>query len=563
VHIPSALSIGAIFASIAVGPGIVQAKDHFLTIGGGYGPTGNQASIENNVLFFQRLLAAERPDQPAHDLFFADGDDPGRDVEVLDVDVKKQCPPARRMMTELCGGGDEIGIVYRNHQVKEIAGATDRNAIRRRFRELGRELKPGDRLFIYMTGHGGSGDSAIGEADYDYSFDADTQQWIAKSEDHNGESEEDAYDTEFLLWDNESVSASEFNQWLDRLHEEVSVVLVMVQCYSGGFAHAIFRQNDAELGLSPANRCGFFAQVHDRPAAGCTSEAREASYQEYSTFFWAALGGKARTGESLERPDYDGDGRTSLAEAHAYTVIESETLDIPNCTSDQLLRRYSRLGARRDGAGADSGPSTPISRFFEKAISASDASQSEWIEPDGPIAKIAAIGRSDQRAIIDGLAEKLQLNNMTSVEEVRSALVDAEAELSDATSKISSADMAVNQTLTKLREDIHELWPEIGQTFTPTMGELTAERADEFVATVEALPAYEALGAARRLKQKAHDQLGEAQQAEARLRRLLWTIESVVLAANLKHAAPAPVVDQYNELLALEQQGLALESGGD
>src|SRR5690606_7292345 len=111
--------------------------------------------------------------------------------------------------------------------------------------------------------------------------------------------------------------------------------------------------------------------VHDRPAAGCTSEAREASYQEYSTFFWAALGGKTRTGESIERPDYDGDGCTSLAEAHAYTVIESDTLDIPNCTSDQLLRRYSRLGARRDGQEGDSKPSTPISRFFGKALAAS------------------------------------------------------------------------------------------------------------------------------------------------------------------------------------------------
>jgi len=32
----------------------VSAKDYLLTIGGGYEPAGNQASIEANVLFFQR-----------------------------------------------------------------------------------------------------------------------------------------------------------------------------------------------------------------------------------------------------------------------------------------------------------------------------------------------------------------------------------------------------------------------------------------------------------------------------------------------------------------------------
>ena len=34
----------------------VSAEDHLLTIGGGYSPSGNQASLERNVLFFQRLL---------------------------------------------------------------------------------------------------------------------------------------------------------------------------------------------------------------------------------------------------------------------------------------------------------------------------------------------------------------------------------------------------------------------------------------------------------------------------------------------------------------------------
>ena len=63
--------------------------------------------------------------------------------------------------------------------------------------------------------------------------------------------------------------------------------------------------------MSGANRCGFFATVHDRKAAGCTADIDEANYQEYSTYFFAALRGKTRTGTPITPPDYDGDGRVS------------------------------------------------------------------------------------------------------------------------------------------------------------------------------------------------------------------------------------------------------------
>src|SRR5260221_442632 len=61
-----------------------EARDYFLTIGGGYDPTGNQASLEENVLQYQKLLDHERPDHPQHDIYFADGDDPQRDVQYED-----------------------------------------------------------------------------------------------------------------------------------------------------------------------------------------------------------------------------------------------------------------------------------------------------------------------------------------------------------------------------------------------------------------------------------------------------------------------------------------------
>ena len=42
-----------------------EAKDYFLTIGGGYDPSGNQISLEKNVLFQQSVLAVETARQAA------------------------------------------------------------------------------------------------------------------------------------------------------------------------------------------------------------------------------------------------------------------------------------------------------------------------------------------------------------------------------------------------------------------------------------------------------------------------------------------------------------------
>ena len=62
-------------------PQSLPAADYFLTIGGGYNPTGNQVSLEKNVHFLQNVLAEKRPDRPKHEIYFADGDDSERDVQ--------------------------------------------------------------------------------------------------------------------------------------------------------------------------------------------------------------------------------------------------------------------------------------------------------------------------------------------------------------------------------------------------------------------------------------------------------------------------------------------------
>jgi hypothetical protein len=532
-----------------------RAEDFFLTIGGGYSATGNQLSLERNVIFQQSVLAEQRPDNPRQVVYFADGNDAMRDLQCRDPDFEANCPPARRMISELFGDADSMDLFYRTNQVQGLAGPSEKSLIRRRMRELARELRPGDRLLIYVTGHGGPADDSDDDDDdddYDYQFDEESQTWRARDRQTNGEEDRNRYDTSFYMWDSESVSASEFAGWLDRLPHEVEVVLVMVQCFAGGFAHTIFQQADSDLGLAPHARCGFFAQVHNRGAAGCTADANEADYEEYSSYFWSALGGRTRTGQAIESADYSGDGQVSFAEAHAYAIIESDTIDVPVRTTGALLQRYSRQPRqRRRRSNDDESSSDRVSSSLNSQTP--DSRSQGLIQASGPLASLMASARPDQRAILERLPAKLGLGQNTTVEDARRKLREVRGNSNSAGSRLRRAQQTEERSLERVQEELREVWPELHAELPPLAIELASNRADEFASTVEALPSYKALRRSKeRVKQLSEDRM-KLSREEARLQRLLQTCESVALAANLPRLAPREIVERYQRLLAMEE----------
>ena len=458
--------ISGVFFAV-VGGVVVAAhgEDYFLTIGGGYSVTGNQLSLERNVVFQQEVLAAQRPDGPRHDVFFADGDDSGPEVQCRDPRFHETCPPARQIMAELFSDEDSIDLVYRNNEIANLTGPAELSLVKRRMREIARQIKPHDRLIVYMTGHGGEAAQDYDE-DYDYEYDKDSQSWKANANEDESEPEYNRYDTSFYLWDSESVSASEFAKWLDRMPQETQVVLVMVQCFAGGFAHTIFQQADADLGLSAHTRCGFFAQVHDRGAAGCTPDANEADYEEYSSYFWGALGGKSRTGEPITSADYNDDGRVSFAEAHTYAVIESNTIDVPVRTSDALLRQFSRL--RKQPKEKDSSEDNPVGRLWDLLGSNAGADNAkELMDAEGSLAKLMDAARPDQRAILAQLPVHLGFEETPTVEDIKQKLGQVESKLTVANAKLATAMSTQSTTLERVQEEVRELWPELNSDNSP------------------------------------------------------------------------------------------------
>jgi len=548
------MSIAVAFAF----PAASRAEDYFLTIGGGYSATGNQLSLERNVIFQQSVLAEQRPDDPRQEVYFADGSDGMRDLQCRDPDFEAKCPPARRMMAELFGDADSMDLFYRNNEVRGLTGPAEKSLIRRRMRDIARELKPGDRLLVYVTGHGGpADDSNDDDDDYDYEYDEQSQTWKAKERRSNGEEEQNRYDTSFYMWNNDSVSASEFVGWLDRLPHEAEVVLVMVQCFAGGFAHTIFQQADADLGLAPHARCGFFAQVHNRGAAGCTADANEADYEEYSSFFWSALGGRTRTGQAIESADYDGNGQVSFAEAHAYAIIESDTIDVPVRTTGALLQRYSRQPRQRRRRSNDDNENSFGRQLGSLSAQNSRPNPQGLVQAAGALSKLMQSARPDQRAILERLPAKLGLGTNTTVEDVRRKLREVRGNSNSAGSKMHRANETEERALERVQEELREIWPELNADLPPLAIELASNRAEEFASTVDALPSYKALRRSKERVKQLSDERMKLEREEARLQRLLQTCESVALATNLPQVAPREIVERYQRLLAMEEGTLA------
>ncbi len=182
----------------------------------------------------------------------------------------------------------------------EIAGFTlqpaTRAALGAWFETDGHELPSGDTLLLYVTDHG------------------------EKDPDGQG-------NTSISLW-GEELRVTELRELLARIHPGVRVVMLMSQCYSGGFANAIF-QDDVET-VPAGNVCGYFSAPPDRKAHGCYPEV---SGRE-------AVGHSHRMFEALAAAH-------PLPGAQREVLVTDGTPDVPNATTGFFLDRQLEVNAQR------------------------------------------------------------------------------------------------------------------------------------------------------------------------------------------------------------------------
>ena len=494
----------AFVGASAAAPSPAFAADHVLTIGGGYSPSGNQVSLEKNVAFFRLVLADLYPAGKLaaplqHDVLFSDGDSPGRDVQYEDRGW--EVPRARRLLAQVYDEEDDLGYRYRSHELPDVRGPATRAELDRWFAEVGSTLAAGDRLVLYATGHGDDGD----------------------------EGRNNVLD----LWNGDAITVRELAALLDKLPAGVTVVAVMVQCYSGGFAELMFTGGNRDNGFAAATRCGFFSTIPDRIAAGCTPDVYEENYRDYSTSFWAALRGTTRTGVALDPAarDFDGDGAVSLAEAHAFAQLDDESIDIPIRTSDRFLRLYSDPGEGRGG----------------RLVNAEDM-----------LPRLNGLMSPADRAVIDGLSKHLKVGGQYRYKEVKDLSEALELQHNDLERQQKEIRSRYDDAREDIRDAVELRWPELTNRWDPAVDRLLNEGTDELVREVEAHPRY---GEFTKLADEWSELAAQddaLQLRHVKCRRLMNRIKSVILAHNLPLTADEATVARYEGLIAAENGTLGV-----
>ncbi|PQO45778.1 caspase family protein [Blastopirellula marina] len=515
---------------VALYAAAAPAADHILTVGGGPIAKSSQISLENNVLYFQRTLAKLGLDKQEHLILFDDGDNPTPDLQYEDVERGPE--EVRTLLAEIIGPSNGIRFSYRTSEIPGVSGAAEPEVIEKTIKDLSGRLTGEDRLIFYFTGHGGKSKPGSDRR-------SEKPKSDEKSEDKDGEKKEGDKKEEpkkrakplvnnlTHLWNAKEMTVTDWTEQLDELPKDAPVVAVMVQCYSGGFGNLIFKGGDPENGMAEHPRCGFFSTVPDRVAAGCTPNVQEAEYREYSSYFWEALTGETRTGQSVDKPDFDRDGACSLLEAHAYTVLNADTIDIPTRTSDAFLRNYSATTGREG-----------------------------LLNVHSPIAALLASASPCEVAVIEGLSKQFELTGADRGKDVDEAI----KRISDEKKKVDGEIRDKKQDQIKAKVEVAKAlqfrWPSLGSPWHPEGARLLAEEADVVKQAILENEKYAEMKAA----QDAIDELEKKQEKlnldVVKLERLKFWLETRALAVNLQVMADEKVEQDYARLIKLESQHL-------
>ena len=544
VRLGSVSLVAVAFAVYILSPlSIALGKDFIVVIGGGFSRESNQASLEANLIFVQSILEARGQAENRRFFYFADGND-----EYADLQIVAPKPPGEHELIRLLRGihrQDSMELAYRNHNVPFVNGKSSPENVKACLTEIAAQAAPGDRVIVYVTAHGGSG---------------------ARRSPRN---------TTVMGWDRSSFSVSDFAEWLRMIPEEVPCISIMAQCYCGGFADAIFEKGDEKRGLSKRLQVGFFAQQHNLPAAGCRPDIE--NDEEFSSYFWGAMVGQSRTGESFSEVDFDTDGIVSFAEAYAFTVIASRTIDIPLRASDRLLRVYSRFDLQPDEQSesdflSDSEDKVNIRASNREGVKSEQAMEGEAgrevastprDKPSvkessvlrGPISELLQDSNPTTHRIVMALIEQLGVPEGADASEVYRMRDEFE----------SASRPSGNRTRFRSRSGRRQLLSMIGarwerladrDQWESHVAQLPSDERDSILRDIQSLEGFSDY---QRNREETQARIEKAQARELQqvaFTRLINHLELAVLERNLSRCASVEIQERYHAMVQLENQGL-------
>ena len=256
-----------------------EEDTNVVVFGGGWGPEGNQSSIEADAGRLTNLFDAK--------LLFARGD-ASRTVQTASA-----ADAVSARLGLLFGRSEALDVHYRPTQLAPKGPATSK-ALRKTLSVLARRRTGG---VVFGAGHG-----SPALQDEPATLD---------------------------LW-GDSLDVTELAKTLDASGARGSITFVLGQCHSGAFADIVHIGGHPKAPLARPIRCVLAAAPAHLDAAGCSPDA---DLPESKAFLHMIA-------KAYEKgADFDRDGSVGLDEAFAYARIHDATIDVPVRSSEVWLRR--------------------------------------------------------------------------------------------------------------------------------------------------------------------------------------------------------------------------------
>jgi hypothetical protein len=491
-----------LFVILAVVTQSSRASTHHMIVGGGSRPYGSQVALELNVQLLSEIVQNLPPDESRKVVkLFGSGNAKTYDVlyQVRKFEVDEW------LFTYLFSSYDSPESGLRHNQIKGLDGSASKSAVSDWLKIFSEEIPSEDHFRFYFSGHGGA----------------------ASSNETTGKPKK--FDRNMMfLWGRSELDVTEFSTQLDRFHETVQQQVVMVQCHSGGFAQMNYLGGDSTgRRLSPSNRCGFFSQLKDRLASGCSDDLN--FREEYSPYFIAAYKGKNEKGEPVQA-DFNGDGRITSDEAHAYVIIHEKSIDIPISTSSQLLRDASE---------------------FEVAPANTRLRQSSWkslLEMMDPVEKATALQLS--------LEIKFEAEDVESpIRTIEERIKELKQVLTTAIEKRDTARKHVNNIQPLIKDDLSGTYPVFDNPYGLNHGLSFMSEPVRYKEAKIALKNHRLFNDFREayLSFKASEKNVEAiERVQVKWERLLYLLETKILEKDLANSGAEAWIKKYKQLKECE-----------
>jgi hypothetical protein len=506
-----------------------EAAARYVVAGGGFYPEHSEVVLEKNVELFRETALGFGIDlKKAVATVFASGTNP----TLLDIsELNPQTTASELLFAQLFREPGRPDLTLRHNRLTDLLGASNAPNVKKLLAAGASGANASTPFRFYYTGHGAYERSSssfflsLSEKSPDQKLCAvpDTQWAPTASGNEIPVGQVPAatmarYRNNYLaLWDDTKLHAPDFTAALDAFPSDTPVQVVMVQCFSGGFAQMNYEGGKVTAPLSKANRCGFFATIPSRVAAGCSADINKR--EEYSPYFIAALRGRTENGQKVDA-DYDKDGRVTSDEAHAYVVLHEGAIDVPITTSSHLLRERSEF-LPTDG--------TRVSW--------------SWIE-----SRLTPT----ERAVVEGLAKELGADlasQASPIAAVRAQISAGFGVLNNVNQQASAAGQRFGMALNQIASAIYKDHPVLATKYAPT-GKPIEDARKAFVSH----PGHDTVLKLYAEQTAAYETAATIQHRLAKWERLGYALETKVLEHDLEQAGSSEEKAKYQQLKACEHE---------